>query len=254
MSKIIPYSSRAATVEGGSPGETALDLVYNFLNEPALRSLSNLSIGGTFPEHHFKLNPSCYAKQFWFCYSKSNSKPQQRVFLALEDSWKGWPRNRMEKEIPSSPESKSLVRPSAPFIFDDRRYDRKNKAHVSDFIQHQTDAPKTVTKITSKEVTKYARNFVSAFGGTKKKYCRYPLGYFENFELETKRLYIDEFMNQGDVAYVRYYFGLNKSYRTNKIRIVLFPVSASKKAMSLNTLDSTGGMLEESWPPPPPRT
>src|SRR5579859_3134308 len=249
MSKLIPYSSRTAASKG-SAGETALGLVYNFLNEPQLRKMSDLSIGGTFPTAYFKLNPKCFAKQFWYCYAGGSLKPQQRVFLALEDSWKGWPRNMTEKQIPSSPEAKILVRPSAPFAFDDRRYDRKNIADVSDFIQNHEDAPKAAAKITDKEVVKYSRSFVSTFGGIKKKYCRYPLGYFENFELETKRLYIDEFMNQGEVAYVRYYFGLDKSYRTNKIRIVLFPVSANMKPLSLNA--GAVGMLEESWPPPPP--
>jgi hypothetical protein len=248
MSKLIPYSSRTAASKG-SAGGTALGLVYNFLNEPQLRKLSDLSIGGTFPVKNFKLNPKCYAKQFWYCYAKGSLRPQQQVFLALEDSWNGWPRNRTEKQMPSSPESKTLVRPSAPFVFDDTRYNRKNIVEVSDFIQNHEDAPKSVAKITDKEVIKYSKDCVSAFGGTEKKYCRYPLGYFENFELETKRLYIDEFMSQGDVAYVRYYFGLDKSYRTNKIRIVLFPVSASKKAL---TLSAGAGMLEESWPPPPP--
>jgi hypothetical protein len=252
MSKLIPYASRPAAGKGGNVGETALGLVYNFLNEPQLRKMSDLAMGGTFPAKYFKLNPKCYAKQFWYCYAKGSLKPQHQIFLAMEDSWKGWPRNMTEKQIPLSPESKALVKPSAPFAFDDDRYDRKNIAEVSDFIQNQEDAPKAVVKVTDKEVVKYSRAFVSAFGGVGKKYCRYPLGYFENFELETKRLYIDEFMSQGEVAYVRYYFGLDKSYHTNKIRIVLFPVSATKKALSPNA--GGRGMLEESWPPPPPVT
>jgi len=249
MSKLIPYSSRTTANYGNRAGETALGLVYNFLNEPQLRKMSDLSIGGTFPAKHFNLNPKCYAKQFWYCFDKGGSKVPQ-VFLALEDSWRGWPRNMTEKQIPSSPESKTLVKPTSPFAFDDGHYDRRNIADVNDFIQNHEDAPKTVAKVSDKEVVKYGKNFVAAFGGKDKKYCRYPLGYFENFELETKRLYIDEFMNQGEVSYVRYYFGLDKSYRTNKIRIVLFPVSANMKPLSLNA--GAVGMLEESWPPPPP--
>lgn len=252
MSKLIPYSRRMSSGPIDQSTETALGLVYNFLNEQKLRALSDFSIGGTFPIKDFRLNPKCYAKQFWFCFNKANRDPNQRAFLALEDSWRGWPRNMTEKEIPKKPEAKVLVRPGASFAFDDNHYDRKNIVEVSDFILSHTDRETDVKKISAGDVSKYGRSFVSAFGGKDKKFCRYPLGYFENYELESGVCYIDKFLEQGEIAYVRYFFGLDKTYPSNRIRIVLFPVHTDKKALRLIG-DNSGGMLEASWPPPPPK-
>src|SRR5579871_5292107 len=128
MSKLIPYSAREAARKGNHSMETALGLVYDFLNEPRLRKLSDLAIGGTFPVRHFKLNPKCYAKQFWFCYDKDSRR--DKVFLAMENSWRGWPRNMTEREIPRVPEASELVRPSTSIIFDDKKYDRGNISDV----------------------------------------------------------------------------------------------------------------------------
>jgi hypothetical protein len=250
MSKIIPYSAREAARKGSKFTETALGLVYDFLNEPRLRKLSDQAIGGTFPVRHFKLNPKCYAKQFWFCHDKGH---RDSVFLAMEDSWRGWPRNMTEREIPRVPEASELVRPSASIIFDDKKYDRRNISEVSAFILDQKDSNKPVKKVSKDEVIQYSRNFVRAFGGKEKRYCKYPLGYFENYELETERLYIKEFMEQGPIQYVRYFFGLDKTYTTNRIRIVLFPIQSDRTVLRVSK-GEVSGMLEASWPPPPPVT
>lgn len=251
MSKLIPHKSRDSAAQGS---ETALDLIYNFLNEPALSEMSKLAAGGTFPIKDFHLAKGAFGKQFWFCYDASQKKSSQRVFLALESSWKGWSRKMKLKDLPTVPESEKLLKPAAPFEFDDKNYDRTDRDSVDRFIHAHIDGPKSSKAIGRKDVQKLSKAFVSAFGGKgKKEYCSIPLAHLENFEPESKKLHIDDFLGQGDAQYVRYFFGLDKTkaHKVNRIRVVLFPVGAEKQKLKLTASGSTVSALEESWPPPP---
>lgn len=252
MSKLIPHKSRDSAAQGG--GENALDLIYNFLNEPALAGMSKLAVGGTFPIKDFKLAKGCFGKQFWFCYDAGQKRATQRVFLAIENSWKGWSRKMTLKDLPKFPESDKLQKPSAPFAFDDQTYDRTDRESIDRFIHAHIDGPKSSKVISSKDVQKLSKAFVAAFGGKgKKEYCSIPLGHLENFEPESGTRHIDEFIGQGDIQYVRYFFGLDKtrSHKVNRIRVVLFPVGSQKTKLMLTSSGSTMQALENTWPPPP---
>jgi hypothetical protein len=253
MSNLIPYKNLLAAAGGGS-NESALDLIYNFLNEPGLKGMSELALGGTFPLKDFQLATGSFGKTFWFCYDRSQKKPAQRIFLALEDSHKGWSRKMTVKEIPGKPENKVLRRPALTFAFDDKNFNRTDKASVDLFIQSHVDANHSSKSIGAADVQKFGKALVSAFGGKAKGkgYCYYPLAHFENFEPESRETHIDNFLSQGEIHYVRYYFGLDvsKKHGPNRIRIVVFPVAAERKM--LLTADGGGGqILEKSVPPPP---
>jgi hypothetical protein len=252
MSKLMPYKKLLPAEKKSTGNETVIDLIYNFLNEPSLRALSNLSIGGTFPVSDFLLGKGCYAKQFWYCYDKNQPTPQQQVFLAIEDSWNGWPRNRKESEIPTTPESETLRKPLMPFTFDDKNFDRTDITQVDRFIQQHKNGNQLTQAISRNEVKQFGKAFIENFGGKEenKEFCYYPLAYFENFTPETRQCVIDDFMKLGDVHYVRYYFGLDtsKGHRPNRIRVVLFPVGKDQRR--LVGTSGVNNIIQQSWPPP----
>ncbi len=251
MSKLMPYKKLMPADKKSTGNETAIDLIYNFLNEPALRGLSDLAIGGTFPLSNFQLGKGCYAKQFWYCYDRKAS-PKQKVFLAIEDSWNNWPRNRRESEIPTTPESDILHRPATPFTFDDQNFDRADITQVDEFIRQHKDGNHLTHAITRAEVKDFGKAFMQNFGGKveNREFCYYPLAHFENFTPETRQCVIDDFLKIGDVHFVRYYFGLEtaKDHGPNRIRVVLFPVG--KEQTRIQGIGGSNDTLQFSWPPP----
>jgi len=250
MSRLMPYKKLMPAEKKSTGNETVIDLIYNFLNEPALRKLSDLSIGGTFPVSDFVLGKGCYAKQFWYCYDKSQPA-QKQVFLSIEDSWNGWPRNRKESEVPTTPESEILQKPITPFTFDDKNFDRTDITQVDQFIQQHKDGNRYAQPISRAEVKAFGKAFIENFGGKEenKEFCYYPLAYFENFTPETRQCVIDDFMKLGDIQYVRYYFGLDtaKDHGANRIRVVLVPVG--KEQTRIQKRGVQNDIIQLSWPP-----
>src|SRR6185369_11455140 len=139
MSKLMSYKKLMPADRKSNGNETMIDLIYNFLNEPALRALSDLAIGGTLPISNFQLGKGSCAKQFWYCFDESQSSMNKKAFLAIEDSVNEWPRDRKESEIPTMPESELLYRPSTSFAFDDSNFDRSDITQVDQFIQQYKD-------------------------------------------------------------------------------------------------------------------
>jgi len=249
MSRLMPYKKLMPADKKSTGNETAIDLIYNFLNEPALRGLSDLAIGGTFPLSNFQLGKGSCAKQFWYCYDRSQT--QQEVYLAIEDSPKEWPRNRKAKEIPTAPESEILHRPTTSITFDDLNFDRTDIAQIDQFIQHHKDKNQSSRAISRAEVKNFGEIFITQFGGKKenKEFCYYPMAYFENFVPETGQWVIDDFLKIGNIQYVRYYFGLETSegHGANRIRVVLFPIGYDRKR--IQRAGVTNDVLQWSWPP-----
>jgi hypothetical protein len=245
----MPYKKLMPADNKSTGNETAIDLIYNFLNEPALRGLSDLAMGGTFPLSYFQLGNGSCAKQFWYCYDKSRT--QQEVYLAIEDSPNEWPRNRKAAEIPTTPESEILHRPTTSFTFDDLNFDRTDIAQVDQFIQHHKDENQSSRTISRAEVKNFGETFIAQFGGKKeeKEFCYYPMAYFENFVPETGQRVIDDFLKIGNIHYVRYYFGLEtaKGHGANRIRVVLFPVG--KEQVRVQAVGGSNDVLQFSWPP-----
>jgi len=251
MSRLMPYKKLMPAEKKSTGNETVIDLIYNFLNEPSLRKLSDLSIGGTFPVSDFLLGKGCYAKQFWYCYDKSQATPQQQVFLAIEDSWNAWPRNRKESEVPTTPESETLRKPVTPFTFDDKKFDRTDITQVDRFIQQHKDGNELAQPISRAHVKELGKAFMDNFGGKEenKEFCYYPLAHFENFTPETRQCVIDDFMRLGDIHYVRYYFGLDtaKDHGANRIRVVLFPIGKDQTRIQRRGVQND--IIQLSWPP-----
>jgi len=251
MSQLMPYKKLMPAEKKSTGNETVIDLIYNFLNEPSLRKLSALSIGGTFPVSDFVLGKGCFAKQFWYCYDKSQPSAQQQAFLAIEDSWNGWPRNRKESEVPTTPESEILQRPVTPFTFDDENFDRTDITQVDQFIQQHKDVNRLTQPISRAEVKAFGKAFIENFGGKEenKEFCYYPFAYFENFTPETRQCVIDDFMKLGDIQYVRYYFGLDtsKDHGANRIRVVLFPIAKDQTRIQKHGVQND--LIQWSWPP-----
>lgn len=251
MSDLITYQKiPGASVRGGRDAPTALDLIYNYLNEPGLSTMSTLTLGGTFSREVFKLSKIAFGKQFWYCYDRRNKK----VFLSLEDAYYGWSRKMTVRQIASAPDNKELFRPATTFRFDDKNYNRKSKTDVDRFMRNHVDPPRASRKIKATEVVRFGKELVRTFGGkrSRKEYCYYPLGYFENFQLETKRCILDEFLAQGNFKYIRYFLGLDKSpgHKANRIRIILLPVENRGKIHPI-IFEGGGSGTETSWPPPP---
>ncbi|HCW08641.1 MAG TPA: hypothetical protein DGG95_14880 [Cytophagales bacterium] len=251
MSDLISYQKiPGAPAQGGRGAPPALDLIYNYLNEPGLRGMSDLTLGGTFPTEIFRLSKIAFGKQFWYCYDRKNEK----VFLALEDAYYGWSRKMTVKQIPSLPDNDVLHRSGITFAFDDKHYDRTNKTDVDRFMRSHVDPPRASRTINSRDVVRLGKEFVKTFGGKqrRKEYCYYPLGYFENFQLETKRCILDEFLAQGKFKYIRYFFGLDKTpgHKANRMRIILFPVDNKSKVHPI-IFGGGGSGSQASFPPPP---
>jgi hypothetical protein len=248
MSNLIPFKKTDAVI---GVDENAVDLIYNFLNEPGLSTLSHLALGGTLPVKDFVLKIGSFAKQFWFCYDASQKQPHKQVFLAIENSNHCWPPDRKPADYPTSPENEKLFKPTTPFAFDDKNYNRKDKDQVSDFIINHIDPNKSSVSIKRADVKKFGAAMVKAFGGKKENrgYLYYPIAYFQNYDPITHVCHIDEFMKQPNIEYVRYYFGLDKSrkHKPNRIRILLFPVAGHQK--SISKFDGTTDVLEKSVPP-----
>jgi hypothetical protein len=249
MSRLMPYKKLMPAEMKSDGNETAIDLIYNFLNEPALRGLSDLAIGGTFPLSNFQPGEGSCAKQFWYCYDRSQRSPQ--AFLAIEDSHNAWPRDRKGSEIPTTPETNVLHRPLAPFVFDDKNFNRADITQVDQFVRQHKDGNQTVRTISRAEVKNFGQAFMEHFGGRKedREFCYYPLAYFENFTPETGQSVIDDFLQIDNIQYVRYYFGLEtaEDHGPNRIRVVLFPVGKEQ-----TWIPSTAGacdILQFSWPP-----
>src|SRR6478609_10890985 len=139
MSKLMSFKKLMPADKKSNGNETMLDLIYNFLNEPALRGLSDLAIGGTLPLSNFKLGNGSCAKQFWYCFDESQNAMNKKAFLAIEDSVNEWPRDRKASEVPTTPESKTLCKPATTFTFDDTNFDRTDIAQVDQFIQQYKD-------------------------------------------------------------------------------------------------------------------
>jgi hypothetical protein len=241
--KLLPADTKS------NGNETMIDLIFNFLNEPALKGLSNLAIGGTFPLSNFQLGEGCCAKQFWYCFDQTPTK--EKVFLALENSKSEWPRDRKPSEIPTVTESENLYKPLSSFTFDDGNFDRTDITQVDQFIQQHKDENQFAEAVSRGDVKKFGKAFIKNFGGKKenREFCYYPLAYFENFTPETGQYVIDDFMKLGDIHYVRYYFGLetSKGHGANRIRVILFPVS--KELTRIQSFKRTNDALQMSWPP-----
>jgi len=249
MSQLMPYKRLIPADKKSTGNETAIDLIYNFLNEPALRGLSDLAIGGTFPLSSFQLGKESCAKQFWYCYDHSQAQPE--VYLAVEDSKQEWPRNRKPSEIPTTPEANTLQRPVTPFTFDDQNFDRTDIAQVDRFLQQHKDGNRITKAINCADVKSFGNAFLENFGGKKenREFCYYPIAYFENFTPETSQYVIDDFLKIGDIHHVRYYFGLetSKGHGANRIRVVLFPIG--KEQTRLQGKGGVNDVLQWSWPP-----
>jgi hypothetical protein len=251
MSKLMSYKKLMPAEKKSNGNETMIDLIYNFLNEPALRGLSDLAIGGTLPLSNFQLGKGSCAKQFWYCLDESQSSSNKRAFLAIEDSVNEWPRDRKESEIPTTPESEILYKPVSSFTFDDANFDRTDIAQVDQFIQQYKDTNLHTEAIRRNDVKQFGKAFMENFGGRKenREFCYYPLAYFENFTPETGQNVIDDFMKLGDIQYVRYHFGLETSegHGANRIRVILFPVG--KELTKIQSIKRTNDVLQMSWPP-----
>lgn len=250
MSKLMPYKKLMPAERKSNGNDTMIDLIYNFLNEPALRGLSDLAIGGTLPISSFRLGQGSCAKQFWYCFDQRQTSLHKKIFLAVEDSVNEWPRDRKASEIPTTPESEILHRPAASFTFDDRNFDRTDIAQVDQFIQQYKDANLHVETIKRGDVKKFGKAFMENFGGKEenREFCYFPLAYFENFTPETGQNVIDDFMKLGDIQYVRYHFGLETSegHGANRIRVILFPIGKDLSKLSTN---GSNDVMQMSWPP-----
>ncbi|WP_020531940.1 hypothetical protein [Flexithrix dorotheae] len=81
------------------------------------------------------------------------------------------------------------------------------------------------------------------------KYNDTPFGVFENEKYND----VDDFLEQPNLEYIRYYFGYDKTKDQNKIRVILVGVDANKKNMvprNDTEAKSTGPyILQKSWPP-----
>jgi len=242
--KLVPASKKT------TGNDTMLDLIYNFLNEPALRGLSDLAIGGTLPLSNFKLGEGSCAKQFWYCFDESQSTLNKKAFLAIEDSPNEWPRDRKPSEIPDAPDSELLYKPVTSFTFDDVNFDRTDIAQIDRFIQQYKDTNLNTEAIKRSDVKKFGKAFMENFGGRKenREFCYFPLAHFENYTPETGQYVIDDFMKLGDIQYVRYHFGLetSKGHGANRIRVILFPIGKDLTKLSTN---GSNDVMQMSWPP-----
>ncbi len=236
--------------------QLAISLVEAFVNQQELKSVAtSKAMGGTINKISlfgrpkiasiFKLKmamliqpPELYnGNMAWFCWNEFELNSLPSFFLAFEqnDSYETNP-------VPRYPDMRELMMPMSSFS-----YNEENVGYL--LSNHQLDPSQyNDVVVPRRDVMQYVQNFNDRGpDDANGKFNKYPFAFFEN----EKSGDVQQFLNQPDIQFVRYYFGYDAKFITsNRIRIILVPVDSNGQNI-FNDKASTV-ILQHSWPPPPP--
>jgi hypothetical protein len=222
------------------PFTEAVDLIYNFLQIPEYQALAkSAAIGGAFDINSFRVPPDKEGVLFWFCKNKSNNNYPE-FFLALE-------------HITGYDTTTAVLSPkggtqSPDYIFQYTNQDISKPA-IGKFLkthnQPNQATGKPLSLITTTEFIEEFRLDVKNNGRCTTDNCKYPESYFDG----TEGNYLNTFLNYNPVM-IRYYFGYDKKYYKNSIRVILIGTDSTGMNIFSATFND-GSILQRSWPPPP---
>jgi hypothetical protein len=222
--------------------DSAALYISNFLNHPSYGNLAkNVALGGAFTTPVFQVPADKEGVLFWFCQNKSDASYPE-FFLALEHT------ARYDTAAPPAAPTGALSAPAYTFTYPGNK---TAKEDVKDYLEAQTQANQNTGKPLSKtEANPMIAEFkalIKSTGNCETDNCKYPHGYFDGKDGN----YMNAFLANNPVM-VRYYFGYDKHYAANSIRIILIGTD-KQGANIISTAKGNGdaSILQKSIPPPP---
>jgi hypothetical protein len=204
---------------------------------------NNIPLGGTILKStlHPKALNSDSGSMSWYCWSEDQRK-YPKLFLAFEQ-FDGY---NTIGEIPA-PQSLKLKRATNIFWYAGQSAeDIIERQHIDPNAYVDVEIDRDGAEGVIELKNEFLKNSPRDDSG-KNPLNKYPYSFFEN----KTNPQLQEFINQPDLEYVRYYFGYDDvadhHKETNRIRIILVGVDAS----GTNLAESKAILLQNSWPPPP---
>jgi len=222
--------------------DSAALYISNFLNHPAYGAIGkDIALGGAFTTPVFETPTSKGGVLFWFCQNKSDASYPE-FFLALEHT------ARYDTAAPPAAPAGALSVPAYSFTYPGNK---TAKEDVKDYLETQTQTNQNTGKQLSKTqadlmITEF-KALIKSTGNCETDNCKYPHGYFDGKDGG----YMNAFLANKPVM-VRYYFGYDKHYAANSIRIILIGTD-KQGANIISTAKGNGdaSILQKSIPPPP---
>jgi hypothetical protein len=225
----------------------AVKLIEGFINQPNLLEIGkNQAIGGTVGKEAIKKSNAINYKgcMAWYCSHTQNLSDFPKFFLAFEDG------QYNPENVPDNPSSDSLFYPLDTIKYD---FEKVSKNNVELMLNSEKTPWKSDGKIDKKTVEDLIKNIPSDMNGNL--YNRYKCSFFENQRV--LNMDIEKFLSNPELDAVRYYFGYDEGddyKKSNRIRIILIGVDKEgKNILPENKEEETYFILQNSWPPPPPK-
>jgi len=230
-------------------------LIYAFLKKPKLYTIaSHEAIGGTINKNIFYNGGSLiynggsliyYGSMGWYCRNVEGGN-YPKFFLALEDG------EYNPDDVPKIPNSDILFYPKHTFTFNKKEF---SETDVFDMLRNDQFALEGDSEIPKNQVIKFLGN--KPLDPSRKKFNQYNCSFFENRNVLNPD--VSDFLNIPNMVAIRYYFGFDDSdishIQSNRIRIILIGVDKDGKniAPENNLTVESNFLLQNSWPPPPPK-
>lgn len=223
-------------------------LIYAFLKQKPLQEIArNEAIGGTIGKDFFDGNKivDYIGTMGWFCRNQENEN-FPKFFLAFETG------NYNPLNVPRVPQSDNLNFPNHTFVFESQY--EVTEAGIYSMLENLQFKWKNDGQITKKEVKSFVKSKPRDIRG--KKYNNYRCNFFENSATVLND--IDEFLKNEEIEAIRYFYGYDdrdlNHYNSNRIRVILMGVDKDgKNILPVDTVKETYSLLQNSWPPPPPK-
>lgn len=230
------------------PLERAAKLIYAFLNQPILYKIaSKEAIGGTINKNVFDQGGGLiyYGSMGWYC-RNLNGGDFPKFFLAFEDG------EYDPENVPEEPDNEKLYYPKHTFTFNKTVF---SETDVFEMLKKDQFPLVGEDEISKNKVIEFAKN--KPIDHFNRQFNKYSCSFFENLKVDKND--VSDFLKIKEMVAIRYYFGYDDSdlshSLSNRIRIILIAVDKTGKNIAPEnnlTIDSIF-LLQNSWPPPPPK-
>ncbi|OOG73812.1 hypothetical protein [Algoriphagus sp. A40] len=226
--------------------DEAAHLILSFLREPRLGDLAfSAAIGGTVLKSAIKKEAGMIynGSMAWYCRNLVGPGYLPELFLAFEDG------SYEVAKVPRAPTSEKLIYTGRPFT-----YKREiTMSEVLDMLKHDEIPLVADLEINKADVMNCINRLPSDDFGDP--YNKFPCSFFENRGVVNRDM--DDFLSNGALKAVRYYFGYDTSYshtKSNRIRVIFVGVDQDGRNIvgADNQTMVTSRLVQNSWPPPPP--
>jgi hypothetical protein len=239
-------AAQESTVAQEAPGIAPISLdeaatyISNFLNHPAYGNMGRkVAVGGAFTKAAFEVPAGQGGVLFWYCQNK-NDAAYPEFFLAL-DHIPGYD----SAAVPAAPAG-DVMSPDYTFTYTEAKNDVDAVKHFLETLSIENKIQnKTLPKAKAEAMIAEFRTLIGHIGNCETDNCKYPLGYFDGQQGN----YMNAFLSKNPTM-VRYFYGYDKSYGGNSIRIILIGTN-NQGSNILSLTASDGAILQKSVPPPP---